>query len=521
VSRIRPAAIIALAVLVPLTVTARLSNAEDDVASSLFGASSDRFLNFTVAEPATAPAWMIDPFDDEARADTASDGDDEGDPEPTVDERIKKLEESLTKVDSSLNKFDDAERKKKADAASKPTLKVGGRIHMDFWDFLDQSDGIGFFEHPTPGAQFGQDPDDTFVFRRIRLELQGDIPDNMLWRTQIDFNNPNLPEMKDVYLGFKELPGNQTLLIGNQKRPLGLDHLNSSRFNVFVERPLAVEAFNSDARRPGILMYGVSDDESINWQYGTFYLENISNDGRYIGDARQMSINGRLAGSPWYDESTDGRGYFHLGIAGMAAKPDGNATAADPNGNESRFSTRPEARSQTRWFDTGSNGIPGAEWFETIGVETILNVGPTQICGEYQSTFTQRSGFGDTHFHGAYLYASYFLTGEHIPYNRKLGTLDRVQPYENFFLVDRQNGGHATGWGAWNVAARYSYLDLTDKDVLGGVGHAGTLALNWHWNAYAKVQFDLSYGQITDHKNVGGYTGGDYTLCGTRFAIDF
>jgi phosphate-selective porin OprO/OprP len=45
----------------------------------------------------------------------------------------------------------------------------------------------------------------------------------MLWRIQLDFNTPEDPEYKDVYIGFKELPWNHTILVGNQKRPLGLD----------------------------------------------------------------------------------------------------------------------------------------------------------------------------------------------------------------------------------------------------------------------------------------------------------
>lgn len=434
----------------------------------------------------------------------------------TLENRIAELEASLKKLDSSWTKFDDGEKKKKSDASKKPTMKINGRIHADFWSYLDTSPGIGFFENPTTGA----DPEDLFAFRRIRLEIAGDIPDNMLYRLQVDFNNPSTPEMKDVYLGFKELPGNQTLLIGNQKRPLGLDHLNSSRNNVFIERPLVIETFNSDARRPGICMHGESDDSSMFWSYGAFYLEQIATDGRYFGDSRQMSGNARLGGSPWYDESTDGRGYFHWAVAGMVAKPDGDVTAPATNSNEGRFATRAENRSISRWLDTGK--IPGADWYETLAVESILNVGPTQLVGEYQTTFMQRDGFSDTHFHGGYVYLSYFLTGEHIPYDRSSGTIGRVIPYENFFLVDRGGDkGHGVGWGALNVAARYSYLDISDKDVLGGVGNEGTLAINWFWNPFAKVQFDLGYGTIDHHAPVGGYTSGDFLQCGTRFAVDF
>ncbi|MCH7688399.1 MAG: hypothetical protein IH899_17245 [Planctomycetes bacterium] len=132
--------------------------------------------------------------------------------------------------------------------SGKPTLEIHGRIHIDHWSFSDDSEGIHFFENPTTGI----DPEDRVFFRRIRLRFQGDVYENVEYRMQIDFNTPDTGEMKDMYVGFKNLPIFRRVLIGNQKRPLGLDHLNSSRYNVFIERPLVVEAFNEDARRPGI-----------------------------------------------------------------------------------------------------------------------------------------------------------------------------------------------------------------------------------------------------------------------------
>lgn len=439
----------------------------------------------------------------------------------TFEQRLARLEEGWKELDKAWADMTAAEKKKKDDAAKKPTFRIGGRIHADYWDFLNTSPGIGYFENPVAAnPDFGQDPDDVFAFRRIRLETSGDIPDNMLWRVQVDFNNPSTPEIKDVYLGFTELPGNQTLLIGNQKRPLGLDHLNSSRYNVFVERPLVVEAFNEDARRPGVAMYGYSDDEKYHWRYGAYYLENISTDGRYNGDSRQMSVNGRLSSSPWYDKATNGAGYFHWAIAGVAARPDSGANAADDHFNEARFRTRAEARSDSRWLDTGR--IAGADWYEILAVESMLNVGPTQLVCEYQKSFVQRDArFSDVQFQGGYVYLSYFLTGEYIPYDRQSGTIDRVKPFKNFFLTDCCSDKTEHGWGALNVAARYSWLDLTDRDITGGFGQSGTLAINWFWNAYAKVQFDLSYGDIQDRGPIGGYNSGNYLIAGTRFACEF
>ncbi|MEZ6147237.1 MAG: porin [Planctomycetaceae bacterium] len=67
----------------------------------------------------------------------------------------------------------------------------------------------------------------------------------------------------------------------------------------------------------------------------------------------------------------------------------------------------------------------------------------------------------------------------------------------------------------------YSYIDLTDNDITGGIGHSGTLALNWFFNEYAKLQFNLIYGSIHDRGPIGGYTSGTYLIAGTRLAIEF
>ena len=428
--------------------------------------------------------------------------------------------ERLMNIEENWRRFTEERAVQSAAAAGRPSFKIGGRIHLDSWWFPEDSEGIHWFENPDTGVN----PENRIFFRRIRFETGGEVLQTMLWKIQVDFNNPQTPELKDVYIGFDELPLNQVALFGIQKRPLGLDHLNSSRFNVFIERPLVVEAFNEDARRLGAAMYGYTDDELYHWRYGVYLLENITTTGRYIGDSTQASFNARLSSSPWYDESSGGRGYFHWAVAGMVARPDGDVDPRDSNENEARFRTRAELRSDLRWIDTGR--IRGAEWYEILGLESILNIGALQIVSEYQTNWTQRDertpGTGpDVFFHGAYVYVAYFLTGEHVPYERVTGTIDRVRPFENFFLVERCRGGCGGGWGAWQVAARYSYLDLTDHDILGGVEHNTTLALNWHWTPYSKLQFNAIYGEIRDREPVAGFTGGHFTALGTRMMIDF
>lgn len=427
------------------------------------------------------------------------------------DQRLSSLEENWAKSVA-------AEEQKKNEAAKKPSLRINGRVHLDYWNFVDESAGIGFFENPASGV----DPQDRLFFRRVRLSLQGDLLESMTYRMQIDFNSPDSGEMKDVYIGFKALPVLGTLLVGNQKRPLGLDHLNSSRFNIFIERPLAVEAFNEDARRVGICSYNQTEDMDWLFHCGIFALENLSRDGEIIGDSIQPSGNARLASSPWYDESSGGRGYFHWAISGMVAKPDGDVFAGDTNANEGRFRTRSELRSDQRWLDTGR--IAGADWYEILGIEAMLNIGAFHVTSEYMGTWMQRDvdtpGTGpDLRFHGGYVQVAYMLTGEHIPYNRSSGTIGRVQPVENFLADPCHRGGG--GWGAWQVALRYSHLDLSDRDVLGGVANNLTAGLVWYFSSHSSLQFNAIYGDIDQRAPASGFGEGCFTALGARFRANF
>jgi phosphate-selective porin OprO and OprP len=89
--------------------------------------------------------------------------------------------------------------------------------------------------------------------------------------------------------------------------------------------------------------------------------------------------------------------------------------------------------------------------------------------------------------------------------------------------VRDENGYLNWGWGAWEIAARYSYLDLNDgtglNRIQGGRMDGFSLALNWYLNTNLTCMFDWVY----DHREavpVGttpGYTSG----FGTRVQLSF
>jgi phosphate-selective porin OprO/OprP len=348
----------------------------------------------------------------------------------------------------------------------------------------------------------------------------------MSYRVELEFSGTEGGRIRDAWIGWDDLLLLDTLRLGNQKRPYGLEELNSSNFMVFMERPFVVEAFNENNRRFGIASYGMSDDLTYNWRYGVFGLDLVQDTGSSFNERLQPEVAGRLSSTWWYDESSSGRGYGHWGISGVCAFPDGQAPNDGNSDNTAWFRTRPEAPTQNRWLDTGR--IAGAEAYQILGLESVLNLGRVQVAGEFMNLWLQRSANAgqDIFLHGGYVYISYFITGEHLPWNRELGILGRLQPLENFFLVPTCEDGVGCGRGAWQVALRLSYADLSDADILGGVGQSATFAVNWYWNSHSRVQGNYTFGRIDDRlapldDGSWAVTAGDYQIAGLRFMMDF
>jgi len=142
----------------------------------------------------------------------------------------------------------------------------------------------------------------------------------------------------------------------------------------------------------------------------------------------------------------------------------------------------------------------------------------------------QRTAATPLNFHGGYFYVAYWLTDDYSPWNRKRGVLARTKPIENFFIVRTEDGSRMRGWGAWQIAGRFSRGDFSDQNIDGGVGQSFSFALNWWWNPYARMQFNYINGAISqrDTATTGGGampagvpTSGNYNCFGTQFMIDW
>ena len=112
-------------------------------------------------------------------------------------------------------------------------------------------------------------------------------------------------------------------------------------------------------------------------------------------------------------------------------------------------------------------------------------------------------------FDGYYLYASFFLTGEHRPYQKSSGTFTRLKPKNNFSMSGQ-------GWGAWEVVARYSSLDLNDNGIDGGQLDDYTVGINWYLNPQVRAMFNYVYANSD-----GGALDGDAHIFQSRIQYDF
>ena len=357
-------------------------------------------------------------------------------------------------------------------------LKIGGRIQNDWAYFVEDGD---------LERRRGVDFDDGTEFRRARLYISGTIYDDLEFVAQYDFAGGDA-DFKDVYMGLKNVPYVGRVRVGQFKEPFSLEELTSSNYITFMERSL-VNTF-APSRNVGVMAMNTMLDKRMTWAVGVFRQTDDFGNG---SGGRDYNVTGRLTGLPWYEE--DGRKLLHVGLA---------YTHQNYDDDEFRIRSRPESHLAPNLVDTGT--FP-AEYGDLIGTEAALVYGPFSLQAEYVHSFIEgRTHFvGDSTFCAASVQASYFLTGEHRPYSTSSAAFDRVRPKENF----TPDGGS----GAWELAARYSYLDLNDGPVRGGRLDDFTLGVNWYLNPNARVMWNYVFANPSE--------GGDANMFQWRFQLAF
>jgi phosphate-selective porin OprO/OprP len=156
-----------------------------------------------------------------------------------------------------------------------------------------------------------------------------------------------------------------------------------------------------------------------------------------------------------------------------------------------------------------------ADDYTTANLEAALVMGPLSVQSELFATRVDDVG---QDFYGGYVYGSYFLTGENRAYKVSSAAFDRVKPLENFWIVNTPEG-RCVGTGAWELAFRYSFLDITGTaDAESGVQNDITLGVNWYWNPYTRMMFNYIHAANTYSNNA---LNSDTDILALRWQVDF
>jgi phosphate-selective porin OprO/OprP len=421
---------------------------------------------------------------------------------PATDATVGDLANRIAELEARWKSRDDADKNAAAAAAKKFAARPFGLIQVDTGAFNQDADNVAVVGEARNGVDI----------RRAWLGCEGEGFDIFFYRFNVDFttfdaSTQTRPVIFDAFLDVRLLPLVGNVRVGHFREPFSLERLTSSIDIPLLERSASINTL-APFRNIGIMAFDCNERETMTWAYGLF-AEDTNEFGEDYRDRAGVAATGRVTWLPWYDEPAAGRYLLHLGSSGSYRRL----------GDERRrFASFPEAifkEGATRtpnFVDTGV--LPLADYY-LQGVEFTTVLGSLSLQGEYAWLYGDLTTGRSVFFHGGYLEASYWLTGENRNYNRRLGIYGPVTPYSNFFRV-RTDGGIATGPGAWELTARASTFDLNNGPAAGGRLDNVTLGLAWNYAVRCRVMFNYIHAFLDR-----GGRDSNADIVATRFQVAF
>jgi phosphate-selective porin OprO/OprP len=339
-------------------------------------------------------------------------------------------------------------------------------------------------------------------FRRAQLGFQGTAFRDWSYSFLYDFGGYGAENRGYIYNAFIEYDGLKPFFfrIGAYTPPEGQEDQTGSGDLFFPERPASVDVARNIAGAPSreAATIGAQDDR---------YFVSLSYTGKKTTD---NTSTGAAVGTFDAQQALIGRAAY-LALATSEAKwlVEGHVTdvlkLSDPTASTApvataiRFSNGPEVGvDASKTVDTGNIDAKGARefGFETAGTyDRFYGQG-----GWFRYEVDRRTAVPNPHFSGWYAFLTYSLTGEQHPYDPTTASFRNLRPTNPL--------GTPGGWGAWEVTARYSDVDLNylpfataaAGGIAGGKQDVLSLGLNWYPNNI--IKFQLSYDNIkVDHIN--------------------
>lgn len=364
--------------------------------------------------------------------------------------------------------------------------RISGKLEFDAAAFDTSGSLTGF--------------DNGLEMRRLRLKIQGDamllVP--FSYRLDIGYVSSNFT-ITQAYL---DLPISQqigTLRIGIFQPPMGLDFITSSWDISFMEPAATLQAL-APQTAPGLQLsspfaagrgtwaLGMFGQPSSNPEYGSL-SKNFSDT---LARLTWLAVDGIDVDRPAANQ------LLHLGLS-FGYQNSGRGQVS--------FRARPESHIAPYVIDTGSIRSDGGMAFgaELAWVDAAFSA-QAEILHQSigRSASVERLNFG-----GFYVSASWCLSGESRPYDRQAAAFKQIVPRNDFSFGDG-------GWGALELAARFSRTDLNDGKVQGGRLNLFMGSLNWYPQRNTRWMFDLGRGNVA-----GAAQSGNLLIVQTRVGVNF
>jgi phosphate-selective porin OprO/OprP len=366
---------------------------------------------------------------------------------------------------------------------TKPRLtgKLGARVHLDV--ALYQQDGN------LPELN------DDIALRRLRLSTygRGYFLSPLTYGLEFGMSDGTF-FLNDGYIWFHEIPYISSAKVGVFKAPNSMQSIQSSSTTSLMEPASAVSAF-AHGDRLGFQLGGAFPNNRITLHGGWFAGLYSTDQGDSSDDSSRLIL--RATGLP-IDSGADAGGLLvHVGASSSYMFSTGNGV---------RYRARPESYLAPYLIDTGFLG--GNHAYMLAG-EAAGQYGSLLLQGEYFFSQAEDETGERFNFQGAYAEASWILTGETRSYNRSGGHFGDISLSP--LLVWRN-----LKKGAFEVAGRASYTDLTSGRIQGGDMGILSAGVNYYFAARSRIMLDIGTVDVRNSPTAGGL----YFLQ-TRFQVDF
>lgn len=381
------------------------------------------------------------------------------------------------------------------------TLRLRGRI---------DADAIWAEQSAENVATFGV-LDDVVGLRRARVGIEGELGPERRYVAEIDLA-PGFVVPRDVYFAHGERPESGEYQTGHFREPFSLEGGTSARYMPFLERS-SINLLDP-ARNWGLAWFHENTERDRALALGVFHAGTGPADIEG-GPGSTVDFTGRLTYCPVNEGH--GRRLFHLGLA-----------LSERIAEQGTIVINQEPRSSLLEFEDSSNPtfVPrielAAEFQQLLNCQLSAANGPLWAQAEWYGTWIDQTDGGTVFYQGCYVAGGYFLTGEHRRYDSSNGTLGAVR-VKRPWLRGAATEDRPCGWGAWELAARFAYLDFMDADTPPSSNGQpqglrlpqATYGVNWYLSDRVRLMLNYTYAW-PDDINTGESTS---STIATRFAV--